>query len=122
MTKTLKVARVLKHFPKIQFRIYINKALATHHGEYLLVFLYLNVPFQLIQRLPGRDLPGPLKMVDHMTALKPHNYFSLQWDLFSEHIARSQGQLFLNRARCRNTMLYTHRILSDLRFYVSAKK
>lgn len=66
MTKTLKVARVLKHFPKIKFQIYKNKALTTHHIEDGLVFLYLNVPFQLIQRLPWRDLPGPLKMVDHM--------------------------------------------------------
>lgn len=124
MTKTLKVARVLKHLPKIKFQIYINKALATHHREYLLVFLYLNVPFQLIQRLPGRDLPGPLKMVDHITTLKPHNYFSLHWDRFSEHIAGAEksGSAILEPCEMQKyNDIYKSDTLGPY-LYVSAKK
>lgn len=113
MTKTLKVARVLKCFPTIKFQIYINKALTTHHREDLLFSVFKRT-FPANPASSGARPPRPFKNGRPHDHTQPHNYFSLRWDRFSEeHIARSQGQLFLNRARCRNTLLYTHRIFSD---------
>lgn len=91
------------------------------------MFVFLNVPFQLVHRLPGPDFPGPLKMVDHMNHTGPTQTTAYTGIGFTntlpvQCVFKKSGSAILKRCEMRKYSVYTDRILArPLYLYVSVK-